>query len=358
METQKQNYLPALDGVRGLAVLMVMIFHYCQANHFFPDHPVLRVISKLSVFGQTGVDLFFVLSGFLITRILLKAKKKPEPFFKNFYARRILRIFPLYYGCLLLIYFIIPALTSGAAIPFIKQVWFWSYLQNIVYTFPVVPFEGPNHFWSLAVEEQFYLVWPFLVYFLGTGWLVGTVGASILVGLAVRSVFIAHDVSVVFFTLCRLDGLVLGSVLALLEAHQGGLQKYRKPFLRGAFILLGLLAVIWPLTTGKGLDILQVVKPLLMAIFYLFCVGYVASLSDKGRIYQWMTGRSLTQIGVISYGLYVFHPLCFDWVLHSPLNQNGAIALVASFALTFGVAIASFNYYESHFLKLKKYFAT
>jgi peptidoglycan/LPS O-acetylase OafA/YrhL len=260
MESTKPNHLPALDGVRGIAVLMVMFFHYCQANDFFPEQPALKVLSKLSVVGQTGVDLFFVLSGFLITRILVHEKNKPGTFFKAFFARRVLRIFPLYYGFLVFIYFLIPILTCSEIVPFSKQIWFWSYLQNFVYTFPIVPFEGPNHLWSLAVEEHFYLVWPFLVYFLETTNLVRVTGGLILGGLMVRSLFLSHGIGVFFFTLCRLDGLILGAMLALLE-HSRGLQAYQKPFLSGTLLLMGLLGGVWPYTTGRGLDWLQILKP-------------------------------------------------------------------------------------------------
>lgn len=355
MESTKPNHVPALDGVRGIAVLMVMIFHYCQANNFFPDQPILKVLSKLSVLGQTGVDLFFVLSGFLITRILLHEKNTPGAFLKTFFARRVLRIFPLYYGFLIFIYFLLPILTSSEIVPFSKQIWFWGYLQNFVYTFPIAPFEGPNHLWSLAVEEHFYLVWPFLVYFLGTTTLVRVAGGCLLGGVVVRSFFLSHGIGVFFFTLCRLDGLVMGALLALLEQGRG-LQAYRKSFLIGALLLMGLLAGVWPYTTGRGLDWLQILKPLLMAIFYFCCVGYIIGLSSQSQVYTWLTQRWLTQIGLISYGLYIFHPLCFDWVLHSSLGQNGIISFVLAFTFVLGVALASYRFYESPFLKLKKYF--
>ena len=157
-------HVPALDGVRGLAILMVIVFHVTKtlpSMHVEIPHAAFRLLCL----GQTGVDLFFVLSGFLITGILLDTKNMSGRFVK-FYGRRILRIFPLYY-VVLLAGVLITIETTGQisrqhGIPWI---WLFSYLGNVP---PTRGVDDPcfGHFWSLAVEEQFYLIWPAVVYLL------------------------------------------------------------------------------------------------------------------------------------------------------------------------------------------------
>ncbi len=159
----KIKYYKELDGVRGIAALMIMTFHFFQP--IIPNTTTLIYINKFIKFGQTGVSLFFVLSGFLITRILLSTKEK-SGYFLTFYIRRALRIFPLYYGFLIIYYFLInPYLYNASNLSFSTQFYYWFYLQNIADTFGWAA-NGPFHFWSLAVEEHFYLFWPLLVYYL------------------------------------------------------------------------------------------------------------------------------------------------------------------------------------------------
>src|SRR4030095_2778309 len=147
-----RQYYPALDGLRGLAILLVILYHnFSFINHFF--------------FAWLGVDLFFVLSGYLITSILLNSVNSPH-YLKNFYAKRVLRVFPLYYLSLIIFLIIFPLLgiyKSELKYYVDNQLWFWFYLQNWLLSFNF-PTTGNflNHFWSLGVEEQFYLAWPFI----------------------------------------------------------------------------------------------------------------------------------------------------------------------------------------------------
>src|SRR5262245_16358318 len=149
-----RSHYPGLDGLRGIAILLVILYHN------FGFIPFLN-------YGWLGVDLFFVLSGFLITEILLKTRTTTN-YFKNFYTRRVLRIFPLYYLCLILVIVIFPLIKNFPYdLSFYRenQVWFWFYLQNWMLIFKQWNDSAIllNHFWSLAVEEQFYIVWPLLV---------------------------------------------------------------------------------------------------------------------------------------------------------------------------------------------------
>ena len=149
----KLEYYRQLDGVRAIAALMVMFSHFFVLNH--SDHGILHAVNKISVLGQTGVSLFFVLSGFLITRILLATKQSPG-YFADFYIRRSLRIFPLYYFFLALYFFIIPLIQHVPSVPWDHQFSYWIYLQNFAMIFGWSQ-TGPGHLWSLAIEEHFYL---------------------------------------------------------------------------------------------------------------------------------------------------------------------------------------------------------
>ena len=165
-ELNVSGHMPALDGVRGLAVLMVLGFHFISAAT--PVNIAEKAVVRLASYGANGVELFFVLSGFLITGILYDARHKPN-YFRNFYMRRALRIFPLYYGVLVLVFFVAPLipLFQGAELDYLldRQAWAWLYAINLyIAKEGTWSFSYLQHFWSLAVEEHFYLFWPFVVY--------------------------------------------------------------------------------------------------------------------------------------------------------------------------------------------------
>ena len=157
-EPRTHTIIPALDGLRGIAILLVLIHHL---TIYRPEGGLDSWIAAVPLFGWCGVNLFFVLSGFLITGILLDTRDSPV-FYRSFFARRVLRIFPLYYGVLFLGFVLAPLLLPMPDAYGRHQLWLWTYLANFAMPFG----KGEpafSHFWSLCVEEQFYLVWPFLV---------------------------------------------------------------------------------------------------------------------------------------------------------------------------------------------------
>jgi peptidoglycan/LPS O-acetylase OafA/YrhL len=164
------GHIPALDGIRGIAIIAVMVFHFFLFGGLSPQNKIDGIFYAVAKMGWAGVDLFFVLSGFLITGILHDSRGN-DGFFRIFYARRFFRIFPLYYGALVLFLVVLPL--SGAAWKALEtgpkeQFWLWAYVTNIRIALDNDWGRVPKaliHFWSLAVEEQFYLAWPFLVYF-------------------------------------------------------------------------------------------------------------------------------------------------------------------------------------------------
>ena len=213
-------HLPVLDGVRGAAILMVLCVH------FIGDAPAYtameRALVKVANYGIWGVDLFFVLSGFLITGILYDSKGSPR-YFRDFYVRRTLRIFPLYYGVLVILFLVLPALPApyppALAESAHHQAWLWLYSSNVylaIHRAWVLPYVG--HFWSLAVEEQFYLIWPLVVLSFGRRWLLRICVVVAVLALALRtglSAAGAGDVAQVVLTPCRFDALCAGGFLAL-----------------------------------------------------------------------------------------------------------------------------------------------
>ncbi len=159
-----QQHNPVLDGVRGIAVLAVLAFHVRGPIPDLAGIAWLRYPLHLLSPLWSGVDLFFVLSGFLITNILLRARRHPH-YFRNFYARRTLRIFPLYYFTLLLHYLAElwgPEALSGPGASRLR-LWYWLYAQNWLGGLYGESLRAFEHYWSLAIEEQFYLLWPLVV---------------------------------------------------------------------------------------------------------------------------------------------------------------------------------------------------
>lgn len=257
---EKGAHILPLDGLRGVAVLSVLVFHFWQGTpHLFATIPAAGLLS----IGQKGVDLFFVLSGFLITGILLQTKEKPH-YFRNFYGRRSLRIFPLYYavviGCVLVALF--AADRTAAA----KTWWYFVYLQNVADTFRPDAIIGPGHFWSLAIEEQFYLVWPLIVLFLGRNQLL-LLTACLFVGAAViRVLFISRGIDVFTFTLCRMDTLALGAMLAICSTDAIQWARVKK----GTLVCIGPLLLLsistFSVLSGSGLAWVQATKYSLFAV--------------------------------------------------------------------------------------------
>ncbi len=344
------SHIPCLDGIRAMAALMVMLFHFV-GRHGEPARLV-----QACVIGQTGVDLFFVLSGFLITRILLLSKDSPH-FFSAFYARRALRIFPLYYAFLVLFFFLLPVLFREAIPPFSTQVWSWFYLQNIPATFVNFTSSGPSHFWSLAVEEHFYFVWPLMIFLLSRRQFKCLLVATLLIPPLLRLAFISHGIGVFYFTPTRMDSIGYGAVLAVLFTEEGSRKRWVVLLIRSMLVALPLLLLpAFARLSGSQQVWLQVAKLSLIPAFYFSLIGF--SIMDPAS--QWLSRffsiPLLRWLGKISYGLYVFHPTCADLVQRWLNPSSALVNLVASFGLTILVAYLSFRFFESPITKLKDRF--
>lgn len=332
---------------------MVMVFHFFQMNPLPSDFPY-RVIQKLSIFGQTGVSLFFVLSGFLITRILLNSKDKPK-YFSTFYFRRSLRIFPLYYGFLCLSFFVFPVI-EGKEIPsFTQQMYHWFYLSNIAETFHW-PAAGPLHFWSLAVEEHFYLVWPILVFCFSLKRLEIVVYSTVVTAIVFRIFMLQQGYGVFFFTLTRFDSLAIGALMAVFEAN-GKLKNCSTAFFLKRLALMVFPVIgLWIFVSGSSNGFVQVIKYLLLAVLYFQVIGALICSKDGSVLNKIFTWRPLLFTGKISYGLYVYHPIVFYFYFLQAGKGSYLIGLLASFLISFLVSSISYYCYESHFLRLKQFF--
>lgn len=372
-------HLPALDGVRGLAITVVLFAH---AAINVPAGPwpslVGRAYFTLCSFGWIGVDLFFVLSGFLITRILIEARQSPG-YFRNFYARRALRIFPLYYGVLALLFLlnvlVEPSPSSGKSVD--SFAWLWFYVSNIglVIKGQELHFSDwylTGHFWSLAVEEQFYLIWPVVVLMSSPAGLRRVCLGFMVAALVLRIFLVANGASlfaVYLQTPCKMDTFAAGAWLAC-AVHAGELASLVRP---ARWVALGgvvFLAILGGTAFQRGQwypydDAFMRTLGLSM-LWAFFGSLLVLALAAKQ---QSVTGRffssaPLRWLGKYSYGIYVFHgllaPLVVAWVL---ARTDGVGAFLQSLAyiltsstLAILVAWCSWHLYERHWLRLKRFF--
>jgi peptidoglycan/LPS O-acetylase OafA/YrhL len=363
-------HMVVLDGVRGVAILMVLCVH------FIGDSPAYtafgRAMVKLANYGIWGVDLFFVLSGFLITGLLYDSKRSAH-YFRDFYVRRTLRIFPLYYGVLALLFIVLPALRtpypSGLAESAHHQAWLWLYASNAylaIHRAWALPYVG--HFWSLAVEEQFYLLWPIVVLSFGRRSLLRICVAVTVLALALRSVLSfagAGDVALVVLTPCRFDALCVGGFLAL-AVRSVGLERVAGTarLLLGPLLLLVLLVSAWNALRGSLSDVVLPIRGTLIALtFGALLVTSLAAQTDS-VLSRLLRSRVMCFLGTRSYGLYVFHGIiAYSMGEHrSALDAlaarigSGAAMVVeagAGAGVSILVAAASYELYEKHFLRLK-----
>jgi peptidoglycan/LPS O-acetylase OafA/YrhL len=358
------RHVPALDGIRGLAVLLVLVFHIFQAEPA-PEHSLLRLCYSATRFGQTGVDLFFVLSGFLITGILFDTKSSSR-FFINFYGRRTLRILPLYYGVLVLFLLILPRLL-GIPLTGVPKVFFWTFSTNFALTAGA---DGGflGHFWSLAIEEQFYVVWPLVVFALSRITLMRVCVISLAAAALFRVWGESHGISSFMLTHCRIDTLLLGALIALAARSPLGQKNWSTAAVFVGAVALMVSFPICVLMRGSGSVWLAAVKyPLIAVLYSAFLIVGITACRESWT--GWLlSSRPLRSVGKYSFGIYVFHPpliiaigSLFEasrWVVPTS-GALGALLLCAKISLiltaSFATAWLSWNLFEKRFLALKRY---
>jgi peptidoglycan/LPS O-acetylase OafA/YrhL len=337
--------IPQLDAVRGFAVLLVLL-------HNTDKYPSLH-LHLISDKGWMGVDLFFVLSGFLITGILLDAKQSQD-YFKNFYARRCLRIWPLYYSALLFMFVIVPFLRPSEAHTIFEprsSPW-WAYpifLQNFLVPIPSSATGLLGVTWSLAVEEQFYLVWPLVVRFCNEIQLRRIAVAVLCASPALRFYLAMHQVNIYSNTFCRLDGLMAGALLALVIRSASFLPS---KFVTQAWILFLVsapLALVIETFHARWIGF-----SLIAAASVSFV--YLALFSTQKWLRLILTNRFLVYTGTISFGIYLLEKIPLDAAKSFHLDRHPVLALPITTAATYALAILSWRLMEQPFLRLRRFF--
>jgi peptidoglycan/LPS O-acetylase OafA/YrhL len=351
-----------LDGLRGIAILLVLVFHYAPATG------PLRYLGKVFGVGWTGVDLFFVLSGFLITGILLDSVGRPH-YYRNFIVRRSLRIFPLYYACLVL-YCVLTFLPGTISVKDFLGVgdawWYVGYLGNIQVflknAWPGAAILTP--LWSLQVEEQFYLTFPWIVWATRRTTLARILLASVVGALVIRIALVwampKNLMGTYALMPCRMDALAMGGLVAIAVRE-------RPEWLKGRWIgwVTGLSAAAFLLICGlvNSSPWSAPMRTLGYTAIDLAFTGVLVMLIGwrQRSLLGLCRVRFLMWVGTISYGLYLLHVPALNishrWV--APLlgiPPSSSSEFFVMMALAMGMAWISWTLFESPILRMKEFF--
>jgi peptidoglycan/LPS O-acetylase OafA/YrhL len=382
------THIPVLDGIRGLAVLLV-VFNHLDAVLRPPFTPADQLFVRLSGTTWLGVDLFFVLSGFLITGILLDAKGAPG-YFRTFYLRRTLRIFPLYYAFLLAIFVVLPlaGVTLVNEATRAQQGWYWTYLSNVLFAREnLIPYTT-GHLWSLAVEEQFYLVWPLVVLLLSRARLLRlSIGIVLLLFLA-RPILSLYDVTwIQFYTLTpfRMDSLAVGAALAALSRSERPLASWRPAAVRAfaaasaASLVLMLYKPLLAMVQGVPVAAvnssslawdpeIQTLRFTAYGVTFGALLVLALTAGPAARLARLFSSPLLRFFGRYSYAIYIVHVPLATVALRLELAgeafprvaglqwPRAILFYVMLVAVSTLFAIASWHLLEKHFLRLKTRF--
>lgn len=356
--------IAALDGVRGLAILLVLLMHCLYIGPLVGLDIGAHPYARIAMLGWSGVDVFFVLSGFLITGILVRGKgQSAGPYFRNFYMRRTLRIFPLYYLVICLLLYVLPNRPPASAS---EQVSYLLYYQNIRYAFGGQADPARLITWSLAIEEQFYLVWPALVWFTSERVLRRVCIGMVAVAIALRFVLVTSGFEGThFLTPCRMDALAVGALLSLSPPP-------RAWFGMAATVvgIAGLITAAYATGNSTPESTGQQMWGLIPAL--LLGVGLLCLARSSRSLQPFFTLLPLRSLGKYSYCIYLTHFLVIEFFAGCVLKWQPAtlislrqdyspILLVLAFtvvcsAAAWLLAIISWHAYEKWFLALKRHF--
>jgi peptidoglycan/LPS O-acetylase OafA/YrhL len=355
--------MPELDSVRGVAVLLVLVYHGLGFSYQGASLTgVAAVLVRATVPGWIGVNLFFVLSGFLITGILIDNKREAG-YYKHFYTRRALRILPAYYGLLMLFILLnrVAHLQHRPSWPFLILSFF--YLSNVTPLFGIHMDYGP--LWSLAVEEHFYLVWPVVVHQCSRWRLVTCALIVCFTAPLLRAFAISKTGAYQPYTWYMADSLAMGAILAILARTNIG--RIRFAWVTGLVTILGgTLILSTGLASGKNAFIVAT-KETALGIFFTGILGLVLFIGTSNS--RNIVNLSVMQfLGYISYGLYLIHLLVFDaydqliqkfWPAVAAPTEHILLFMLLRFGIPAGLSILlaylSRRYFEEYFMRLKRH---
>ena len=339
-------YFPQLDGFRAIAVILVLLVH----SGFF-----------LFNAGWIGVPIFFVLSGFLITRILLNAKTS-QHYFRAFYSRRILRIFPIYY--LVLFFCLAWGITMKSNV---SQFYYYVfYMQSFTISHNVQPpfCNGlMGHTWSLSVEELFYLVWPAVIYFFSRKQLISLCVLLSLFSFSYKiiQIFYGTEQTALLSGAGNLDCLMAGSFLSLYvcSGQRSFAQTQRKWLILILVLTLSLIGAQYFQFPTKILFLCKILLSVSTAWLSFFVIlFFVSKQQHSPEISRFFSNRVLIYIGKISYGLYLYHMLIYRFIssclFHYKMSLDPIFELFLKISITFLVSVISWHLIEKPLLSLKE----
>lgn len=349
------KYVQEFDGWRGLGIIFVVLAHY---------------VPQVFIGSWVFMEMFFVMSGFLITGILTDAKGKKN-YFKSFISRRVVRVFPLYYLSLVVFMFLIPDAWLDSSYQREHQIWYWLYMENWLFSIDGWPaVKGFSHFWSLAIEEQFYIAWPFVVLLFTNKGLIRFCIFLFFFSIVFRNT--GHLMGFVMpfpyvATFARMEGIVLGAIIAILVRTDKRylLEKLAIP----VTIIAGIAATIVFLVAGT----MHMEFPLVYQINYtlvdVFFAGMITLTLCKQELVKlkWLFNVDvLKQLGIMSYCIYIFHRpiqviglnLFYDYFFEILKGDNAAKMACAgvSFLIMIPVIYCIHKWIEMPVWSLKKYF--
>lgn len=361
-------YFPNLNGLRFIAAFLVLIHHIEQFKSIYGIENHLGQIPFIGIIGKLGVILFFVLSGFLITYLLLVEEKVIKKIsIVKFYMRRILRIWPLYFLIIFLAFLVLPNIDIFILPDYEKDViysnLFWKlvlyaiFFPNLVLSlFGIVPYA--SHTWSIGTEEQYYLIWPVILKYIRKHRIL-LMFAIIIIYLAVKFFFTTslanyidhHNVLRLFWNSFPIDCMAIGGLYSILLFQKNKFLKYllRNDLFYASIFMVTILMII-------GVRI-----PFIHYEFYSIFFGLIIlnfSVNDGIKIS--LENKILNYLGTISYGLYMYHPIGIILALSLSLAlgfKTNWVLYPLSLILTIIMASLSYKYYESFFLKFKKRFS-
>jgi len=364
-----------LDSLRGIAIIIVIAAHTFKRANSFTQHETLYFITNLTSFGWVGVDIFFTLSGFLITSILLQTRADRD-YFKNFYMRRALRIFPLYYACIAILLFLMPVLDPEFMPKLSRTIPYLLFYQQNWLILPDAASINAYLFvtWSLAIEEQFYLIWPAFVYFTRKETLAKIGLAIIVLSIIARflGVLFWDDTLLMtrffyFNTFSRFEQLVSGALLAVLfttPTWKNRLRPIAFPVFSMAFLAFVVLCIYTFPDTNPALRSI----PLTLGAYTLaalFTAALIAALltgPEKSPIRGVFRSPILAFFGKYSYSMYLLH-LPIAILLLEVVWDTGVrgwkgylFYSILTYVLTVLAGLVTWNLLEKHMLSLKRYF--